>query len=113
MLTQCPACKGMILECVSPGGVTNWSDFSYQPGSLWLCKKCGTLIQLNLKGSIIRTWSGTREATPEEQKRKEQEQRERQQQEWRNTGCCEICGAKLGFLDKIGGHTHCKLHRDK
>jgi DNA segregation ATPase FtsK/SpoIIIE-like protein len=44
----------------------------------------------------------------EERERKESE--ERQRQEWIAAGCCEVCGQKLGFFEKIGGNTKCKKH---
>ena len=48
-----------------------------------------------------------------ERKRQEQKEERRQQQQraWRAAGCCEICGEKLGFLDKAKGNARCKQHR--
>jgi len=38
-------------------------------------------------------------------------ERERQRQTWQATGRCEECGAKLGFFEKLAGHTQCEEHR--
>jgi len=27
------------------------------------------------------------------------------------TGCCEVCGAELGFIEKLTGQKRCKQHR--
>jgi len=48
--------------------------------------------------------------------RRERVRRERERREgtrWRRQreGRCEECGTKLGFLEKLAGHTRCKLHR--
>jgi WD40 repeat protein len=38
-------------------------------------------------------------------------EQERQRQAWRSEGRCEVCGAKLGLVDKISGQIRCKEHR--
>ena len=38
-------------------------------------------------------------------------EQERQRQAWRTEGRCEVCGVKLGLVEKISGQTRCKEHR--
>ncbi len=44
-----------------------------------------------------------------EQQKKEAELK--QQKNWRQNHQCEICGKKLGMIDKMFGNVRCKEHR--
>ena len=39
------------------------------------------------------------------------EKAERQRKTWLREGRCEVCGKKLGLVDRIARHTRCKEHR--
>jgi WD40 repeat protein len=86
----------------------------------------GTLLASSSYDRTVRLWDmngpGSSEATAErmageleewEQRWrvwKRLDERERQQQEWRESGRCEICGARLSFLDKLSKRSRCEQH---
>ena len=47
----------------------------------------------------------------EEERQARLAEQERQRQAWRSEGRCEICGAKLGLMDKLSSQVRCKEHR--
>lgn len=47
----------------------------------------------------------------EEERQARLAEQERQRQAWRAAGRCEICGVKLGLLDKLTNQSRCKEHR--
>jgi WD domain, G-beta repeat len=51
----------------------------------------------------------TRQA--EQQRKQRAAEVERQRQAWRAEGCCEVCGTRLGMVERLAGYTRCKEHR--
>lgn len=51
------------------------------------------------------------ERKKEKLKEEDRKKKQKQQKNWQENGQCEICGEKLGMIDKMFGHVRCKKHR--
>ncbi len=86
----------------------------------------GTMLASASRDKTVRLWglilsnSDAEEIEAEEKARQEKEAREkqealekaeRQRLEWIKDGRCEVCGQKIGFIDRLAKRTRCKEHR--
>jgi len=76
----------------------------------------GTILASYSDDKTVRLWAlVVHKEERERRERSEQESKKREEQRlaWRTSGCCEVCGKPLGFLDKARGLHHCKEHRQQ